>query len=135
SNPELLDLLANELAAARFDTRVLLREIALSRAYQRTSSLPAPTSVRVDNLSERIDRCRTASARCQAEAQAAQTAFQQALDKANKARAASAPKTAAEAKPAEAKKTVETRVAAKPSPPKAATPAVSPEQLAALEQA
>jgi len=39
SHPELLDLLASELAAHQFDMRWLLREIALSRAYQRASSL------------------------------------------------------------------------------------------------
>lgn len=35
SHPELLDLLANELAAHKFDMKWLLREIALTRAYQR----------------------------------------------------------------------------------------------------
>lgn len=38
SHPELLDLLADELAAHQFDMKWLLKEIALSRAYQRASS-------------------------------------------------------------------------------------------------
>jgi hypothetical protein len=37
SHPELLDLLADDLAARKFDMRGTQREIALSRAYQRTS--------------------------------------------------------------------------------------------------
>jgi Protein of unknown function (DUF1553)/Protein of unknown function (DUF1549) len=38
SHPELLDLLADELAAHKFDVKWLLREIALSQTYQRSSA-------------------------------------------------------------------------------------------------
>lgn len=41
SHPELLDLLADDFATHRFDVKWLLREIALSKTYQR-SSAPAP---------------------------------------------------------------------------------------------
>ena len=41
SHPELLDLLAKEFAAHDFDIKWLLREIALTQAYQRSSKLPA----------------------------------------------------------------------------------------------
>jgi hypothetical protein len=41
SHPELLDLLAADIAARKFDMRGFLREIALSQAYQRTSETPA----------------------------------------------------------------------------------------------
>jgi hypothetical protein len=41
SHPELLDLLADEFAAHKFDVKWLLREIALSKTYQR-SSAPRP---------------------------------------------------------------------------------------------
>ncbi len=41
SHPELLDLLAREFAEHRFDVKYLLREIALSQAYQRSSELSA----------------------------------------------------------------------------------------------
>lgn len=37
SHPELLDLLSKELAAHQFDMRWLLRELALSKSYQRSS--------------------------------------------------------------------------------------------------
>jgi len=39
SHPELLDLLASELAAHQFDMRWLIREIALSQTYQRSGVL------------------------------------------------------------------------------------------------
>jgi hypothetical protein len=40
SHPELLDALAQELAAGGFDVRAFLKQLALSRAYQRSSELP-----------------------------------------------------------------------------------------------
>lgn len=40
SNPELLDLLASEFAAHGFDVKWLLRELALSRTYQRSGLRP-----------------------------------------------------------------------------------------------
>jgi len=41
SHPELLTLLADEIAATKFDVRNFLREVALSKTYQRSSELPA----------------------------------------------------------------------------------------------
>ena len=41
SHPELLDLLADEFAAHKFDVKWLLREVALSKTYQRSSVPPA----------------------------------------------------------------------------------------------
>lgn len=41
THPELLDLLAAEIAATKFDVRSMLREIALSQTYQRAGELPA----------------------------------------------------------------------------------------------
>ena len=46
SNPELLDLLANEMVALRFDIKAFLHELALSRIYQRTSE-PLPGSAQL----------------------------------------------------------------------------------------
>lgn len=40
SHPAALDLLADEFVKAKFDLKFLLREIALTRAYQRSSLLP-----------------------------------------------------------------------------------------------
>lgn len=41
SHPELLDVLAEHFAATNFDIKAMLRELALSQTYQRTSELPA----------------------------------------------------------------------------------------------
>lgn len=43
SHPELLDLLAREFTAHNFDMNWFLRELALTRTYQRSSQLPAGT--------------------------------------------------------------------------------------------
>lgn len=40
SHPELLDLLTEEFVAHKYDVRWLLREIALSKTYQRSSEIP-----------------------------------------------------------------------------------------------
>jgi hypothetical protein len=45
SHPELLDLLAKEFVAHQFDIKWLLREIALSEAYQRSSRLASPSAL------------------------------------------------------------------------------------------
>jgi hypothetical protein len=51
SHPELLTLLADELAAQRFDINWLLREIALSKTYQRRSEpLPGVTDLPPDRF-------------------------------------------------------------------------------------
>jgi hypothetical protein len=56
SHPQLLTVLADDFAARKFDMRGFLRELALSRTYQRSSELPpgiaevAPDSFAVANL-------------------------------------------------------------------------------------
>ncbi len=40
SHPELLDRLAEEFAASKYDVRAFLREVALSQTYQRSSAAP-----------------------------------------------------------------------------------------------
>jgi hypothetical protein len=40
SHPELLDLLADEFAAHKYDVKWFLRELALSKTYQRSSEVP-----------------------------------------------------------------------------------------------
>lgn len=51
SHPELLDLLARELVEHKFDLKWLLRELALTRTYQRSGILPEGAS---DPLPERF---------------------------------------------------------------------------------
>src|SRR6185295_9665501 len=54
SHPELLELLANELAAHKFDMKWLLREIALSKAYQRSSQAADDAGAEVPVTSYRV---------------------------------------------------------------------------------
>ncbi len=45
SHPEVLALVADDFAAGKFDMKLLLRELALSRTYQRSSAVPASQKV------------------------------------------------------------------------------------------
>lgn len=54
SHPELLELLARELAAHQFDMRWLLKEIALSQAYQRSSAAVDETMAEAPPQSYRV---------------------------------------------------------------------------------
>ncbi len=45
SHPELLDLLAQEIVAQKFDLRAMLRQLALTQTYQRTAVLPEGTEL------------------------------------------------------------------------------------------
>ncbi len=45
---ELLDLLADELVRTKYDLRGFLREVALTRAYQRSSFVPEPSEFQLD---------------------------------------------------------------------------------------
>jgi hypothetical protein len=53
ASPELLDLLADGLAELRFDLRAFLRELALTRTYQRRFDLPADLAGRARALAGR----------------------------------------------------------------------------------
>lgn len=54
SHPELLELLANELAAHKFDMKWLLREIALSKTYQRGSQAADDAAAEAPRASYRV---------------------------------------------------------------------------------
>lgn len=63
THPELLDLLARDFAAGGFDVKHLLREIALSAAYQRSSLVPADVELKdLTAESYRVARPRPLSA-------------------------------------------------------------------------
>lgn len=55
-NPKLLALLADELVAHQFDLRYLVRQIALSRTYQRSCEPPDPETVNVADIASRQQR-------------------------------------------------------------------------------
>ncbi|OAI51367.1 hypothetical protein AYO44_00735 [Planctomycetaceae bacterium SCGC AG-212-F19] len=50
SHPQLLDMLGEEFAAGKFDVRAFLRELALSKTYQRSSLPPAGKEVPADSF-------------------------------------------------------------------------------------
>jgi hypothetical protein len=56
SHPRLLTLLAEELESSRFHIRPLLRELALTRAYQRSCEAPRPETVNLADVAARLER-------------------------------------------------------------------------------
>jgi hypothetical protein len=56
ANPQLLTLLADELAAGGFQLRPLLRELVLTRAYQRSCDAPRPEIVNFADIAARLER-------------------------------------------------------------------------------
>src|SRR6476619_3939661 len=56
SNPELLQLLARQIVAMKFDMRSFLREIALSSAYQRSFDPPAELASLADKAAKEVAR-------------------------------------------------------------------------------
>ena len=59
ANPQLLTLLADELAAGGFKLRPLVRELLLTRAYQRSCDAPRPEIVNFADIAARLDRLTT----------------------------------------------------------------------------
>jgi hypothetical protein len=54
TNPALLDLLTEGIAALKFDMKAFLREIALTRAFQQSMELPVPTPEIAERVTGRI---------------------------------------------------------------------------------
>lgn len=107
---ELLKLLADELVRMKFDVRAFLREVALTRAYQRSSSEPergapapdlAAVSPALESWKAEVARLAAELPKLEAAATAADTAQSEAYDK---YAAAAETKAAAEKAYGEAKK-------------------------------
>ena len=62
AHPELLTLLAAELKASGFNLRTMLRELALTRAYQRSCDAPRPEQVNFAEIAERLVKLEAAKA-------------------------------------------------------------------------
>jgi predicted nuclease with TOPRIM domain len=54
THPELLDRLADEFAAMKYDVRAFLRELALSRTYQRSFDLPTDFNRTAADITDRL---------------------------------------------------------------------------------
>ena len=62
AHPELLTLLAAELKASGFNLRAMLRELALTRAYQRSCDAPRPEQVNFAEIADRLVKLEAAKA-------------------------------------------------------------------------
>jgi hypothetical protein len=62
AHPELLTLLATELKAGGFNLRTMLRELALTRAYQRSCDAPRPEQLNFAEIADRLVRLEAAKA-------------------------------------------------------------------------
>lgn len=88
AHPELLRLLADELAAMKFDLRGFLRQLALTRAYQRSFDLPENLVQQAGEAGSRLaalEEQRAALVAAVEQARQAYTAAQQARSEANQA--------------------------------------------------
>lgn len=56
SHPELLDLLAKEFVAHQFDVKWMLRELTLTKTYQRSSMSTSSTATKVDRFTIALER-------------------------------------------------------------------------------
>ena len=72
SHPELLDLLAAEFRQSKYDIKALLRELALSRTYQRSCNVPTPDQVKFDQVAAKLKQLEVEQKASQAAADAAQ---------------------------------------------------------------
>jgi hypothetical protein len=79
SHPELLKVLADELVALSFNTRVFLRELALSQAYQRSIDLPVDLASHTSEIASTLAELKTHSDALTATAEAAQKEYDQAV--------------------------------------------------------
>lgn len=79
SHPELLDLLAGEIVRMKFDMRAFLRELALSRAYQRSLQTPPDLTPAIQTAVQQLPALETQN-------QQVTAALQQSTEGTNKTR-------------------------------------------------
>ncbi len=75
SHPELLNLLAEELVATRFNVRTFLREIALTKVYQQAIDLPAGDAAFPDKLDAQLAEVQARAEPLEASAEAARKEY------------------------------------------------------------
>jgi len=74
SHPALLSLLADEFVAMKYDVKKFLGELALSRAYQRSSDAPSPAALPAGVAARRLPALEAEQAKCAALATASTAA-------------------------------------------------------------
>lgn len=75
SNPALLDLLTEQIAAMKFDMRAFIRELALTEAFQRSIDLPPQPSSVVKEAAEKLPSLEQQAATLTAQVEPADSAF------------------------------------------------------------
>ncbi len=96
SHPELLRVLASELVTLKFDAKAFLRELALSRAYQRAIDLPADPGDHPGEAVSSLDELKSRTDSLTNAAEAAQEAYKQAVGAWNAAESALVPAATAQ---------------------------------------
>jgi hypothetical protein len=91
TNPELLELLAQQLAAMKFDMRSFLRELALTAAYQRSFDPPADVVALADPAAKEAARLAAEREAMAKAAEASSEAYTTAADAWEKVEAATIP--------------------------------------------
>jgi hypothetical protein len=76
SHPELLELLAREIRNLHYDVAAFIREIAMSRTYQRSCQPPSAKSWQASSLAAKLPKLEQADAKCQRALHAAEQASQ-----------------------------------------------------------
>jgi Protein of unknown function (DUF1549)/Protein of unknown function (DUF1553) len=79
SQPELLNLLADEIVARRFNARDFLRELALTRAYQQAIDMPEEASETPAELTAKLDEQKARIEPLEAAAESARKAYSSAV--------------------------------------------------------
>ncbi len=98
SRPELLALLGREIAALRFDVKAFLRELALTRVYQRSIDLPVEVPPRSSPLTSELAELRSQAAILESAAEGAKSEYRSAEKAWHRAEAAVIPLAAEEEK-------------------------------------
>lgn len=98
SNPALLDLLADQIAAMKFDMRSFIRELALTQAFQRSLDLPSQPSPAVKAAADKLPALEQQAAALTATATAAEDEFGKAQKAIAESQRAAAPSTDEQAK-------------------------------------
>jgi hypothetical protein len=97
-HPGLLELLTSEVAALKYDVRGFLRELALTRTYQRSIEVPASAIEPARSAAAKLPALEAEAKRLKASAEQEEEAFRKAADAHGEARKAAAAAAAEQAK-------------------------------------
>ncbi|WP_406698337.1 DUF1549 domain-containing protein [Singulisphaera sp. Ch08] len=75
SHPELMAILADEIVARNYDTKAFLRELALTRTYQRAIDLPADQAPNPEEVASTVSELKTRTDSLTAASEAAQKEY------------------------------------------------------------